>query len=314
MFKNKNILIIGDVMLDTYLYGDVNRISPEAPVPIVNIKSREYKLGGAANVAYNIKKLGSNPFLCSVVGNDLDGDKLKEIMLSNDIDTELILTTNERKTTSKTRIIGNNNHIVRYDDEDIEELNYNNFKSIVRKIEIIIDREDIDVILIQDYDKGVIDRNLIDKIMDLSSVENIPVIVDPKIRNFNLYENVKLFKPNLKELKDGLNLHLNLSRDEILELGCKKLHKRGIEIVFVTLSSDGIYVSHNDGHSIVSGDKIHVSDSSGAGDTVISVIATLIKEDITVERVAEISNIAGGLVCEHIGVVPIDRDKLIKEL
>lgn len=315
MFSDNNILIIGDVMLDTYLMGTVDRVSPEAPVPVVNIQNTENKLGGAANVALNIKQLGSTPIICSIVGNDRNAENLKKLLNEYDISTDFILSSNYRKTTNKTRVIGNNHQLVRYDDEVIDDLNYNDYTNLCRNLEIIFEKKDIDVILIQDYDKGVIDRNLIDKIIKLADVEKIPVIVDPKKRNFDFYRDVKLIKPNLKELKEGLRL-FDLNKEELLEVGSKKLHEKGIEIVFVTLGGEGIYVSYDKGETakIVPGIKRYVSDVSGAGDTVISIISTLINMELSVDRMAEISNVAGGIVCEHIGVIPIDKEKLMDEI
>lgn len=318
MFKNKKILIIGDVMLDTYLYGNVERISPEAPVPIINIKEKIDKLGGAANVALNIKNLGSEPILCSIIGNDLNGNILKELLEKSEIKSDFILKSNDRKTTNKTRLIGNNTQIGRFDNESTHDLIYNDFKNLVRNLELIIDKENIDIILIQDYDKGVIDRNMINKIINLSKTEKIPVIVDPKKKNFNFYNNIKLFKPNFKELKDGLNLeNSTMNRNEILNFGSKELHKRGIEILFVTLGEDGIYISYNFGKdgAFIEGIRRSISDVSGAGDTVISIISTLIcNDELSIYDIAKISNIAGSLVCEESGVVPINKEKLLKEL
>lgn len=314
MFKNNEILIIGDLMLDTYLYGTVDRVSPEAPVPVVNIQRKENKLGGAGNVALNVKQLESEPIVCSVIGNDDSGKELKKLMKKNGISTDYIISSDSRNTTNKTRLIGNRYQITRFDEEMIDELNYNDFTNLVRTIELIIEKHDIDVILLQDYDKGVIDRNLIDKIIELSV--DIPVIVDPKKRNFSFYKNIKLIKPNFKELKEGLNIESGLDRDEILKLGVKKLHKRGIEIVFVTLSDDGIFISYDGGRKskIVPGTKRHIYDVSGAGDTVISIISTLINKDLDIDEIAKISNVAGGIVCEQSGVIPIDIEKLRKEL
>jgi len=314
MFNNNEILIIGDIMLDTYLHGTVDRVSPEAPVPVVNVKSKENKLGGAGNVALNIKQLGSEPIICSVIGNDDSGKILKELMIEKGISTDYIVSSDSRKTTNKTRLIGNKYQITRFDDEMTDELNYNDFTNLLRTIELIIEKHNIDVILFQDYDKGVIDRNLINKIIKLSV--DIPIIVDPKKRNFGFYKDIKLIKPNFKELKEGLNIESGLDRDEVLKLGVAKLHKKGIEIVFVTLSDDGIFVSYDGGRKsqIVPGTKRHIYDVSGAGDTVISIISTLINTDLDILEIAKISNVAGGIVCECAGVIPIDVDKLKKEL
>jgi len=315
IFKDNKILIIGDLMLDTYLFGDVDRVSPEAPVPVVNITNKKTKLGGASNVALNIKQLGSKPIVCSVIGNDDNGVKMKEIMEFEGIKTDYILFSDDRITTNKTRVLGNKYQITRFDEETTVDLSYYDFLNLSRTLENIIEKEDIDVILIQDYDKGVIGEKIINKIIGLSN-NNIPIIVDPKKRNFSFYKNIKMIKPNLKELIEGLNLDSNLERNEILKLGTIELHKRGIDVAFITLSEDGVFVSYDGGRKtkIVPGVKRLVSDVSGAGDTVISIISTLINKDISVDKIAEISNAGGGIVCEYVGVVPINVEMLMEEI
>jgi len=315
VFNDKKILIIGDLILDTYLIGDVNRISPEAPVPIVDITKKNNKLGGAANVALNIKKLGSTPIVCSVIGDDINGNVLKKIFDENDIETKFIIKSVNRKTSNKTRLIGNRHQLIRYDDENICKLDVKDFNRLNNTINDIFENQDIDVIIIQDYDKGVINKLTIDNLIRISKIKNIPIIVDPKKKNFNYYKNIKLIKPNLKELKENINLDLYLDRDKLLIKGSKILHERGIEIVVVTLSEDGMYISYDNGNKnkIISGIKRNISDVSGAGDTVISVISILIL-DLPIEEIGIISNLAGGIVCEYLGVVPINKKRLIKEI
>lgn len=314
LFKNKNILIIGDVMLDSYLFGNVERISPEAPVPIVDVLIKQNKLGGAANVATNIKNLGGNPILCSVIGKDQKGEIFLSLLKNYNISNSYIYQSANRITTDKTRIIGNNHQMLRIDEEIKSELlsDQPHFLSLINDA---FKQEKIDCVLFQDYDKGVLNETIITLITEKAKSLNIPVIVDPKKKNFNNYNNVTLFKPNFKEFKEGLNL-IGTDRKELLEEGSKILHKRGIEIVFITLSENGIFVSYKKYNKIINkiipGTAREVVDVSGAGDTVISVISMLIS-DIEVEEIAKISNIAGGIVCEEIGVVPINKDKLLKE-
>jgi len=315
MFKNKNILIIGDVMLDSYLFGDVTRISPEAPVPIVNISNKKDKLGGAANVAANIKNLGGNPILCSIVGNDQNGKTFLSELEKLGIKTNYIFQSKNRITTVKTRIIGNNHQMLRIDEEVNKEMNGEQ-NEILSLIKGTIDYEKIDCILFQDYDKGVINKKIIKTIIEIGTKFNIPIAVDPKKKNFSDYSDVTLFKPNFKEFKEGLNINSSDDKLSILKKGAKKLHNKNIKIVFITLSESGIFISYKKNDKII--DKIipgiprDVIDVSGAGDTVISV-ASMLLNDINVEEIANISNIAGGLVCEEIGVVPINKEKLLKE-
>jgi rfaE bifunctional protein kinase chain/domain len=314
LFNNKNILIIGDIMLDSYLFGNVERISPEAPVPIVNILSKEDKLGGAANVATNIKNLGGTPILCSVIGKDQKGDTFLSTLKKLNIKDDYILQSENRITTVKTRVIGNSHQMLRIDEEIKDEL-IDDQEKFIKIIDDAINKEKIDCILLQDYDKGIINEDIIKFVVKKAKSLNIPTIVDPKRKNFHNYKNITLFKPNFKEFKDGLNLILS-DKIETLKKGSKILHKRGIEIIFVTLSEEGIFVSYKKDKDTISkiipGIPREVVDVSGAGDTVISVVSMLIN-DMNIEEIAKISNIAGGIVCEEIGVVSIDKDKLLKE-
>lgn len=314
IFKNKNILIIGDVMLDTYLFGNVERISPEAPVPIVDFISKDIKLGGAANVAINIKNLGGTPILCSVIGNDDKSTTFISILRNMNIITDYIYKSENRITTDKIRIIGNNHQMLRVDQEIRTDLNSDEEKFLSIIFEALENKK-IDCILFQDYDKGVINQNIINIIVEKAKLLNIPITVDPKKKNFLSYNNVTLFKPNFKEFKEGLNINLT-NKNEMLEKGAEILHSKGIEIVFITLSEDGIFLSYKKDNKIINkiipGIPRDVIDVSGAGDTVISV-ASMLLNDIDIEEIAKIANMAGGIVCEEIGVVPIDKNKLLKE-
>lgn len=315
-FKNNKILIVGDIMLDTYLIGKVERISPEAPVPVVDIEEKTNKLGGAANVALNIKELGASPILCSVIGDDQRGLELIDLLKKNGLQTKFIFKSDKRKTTNKIRIIGNNVQILRIDEETKTEVNGDIFTKLKQNIAYTIAENKIDGIIFQDYDKGVITQQLIEYISILSIKRNIPVFVDPKLKNFNYYKNIKIFKPNFNELKRGLNLQIT-DKKELLETGAKILHERGIEIVFVTLSEDGIFISYNKDkkiiNKIVPAIPINVVDVSGAGDSIISLLSLLI-DKIDIEKIAEISNIAGGIVCGEVGVVPINKDMLLNKI
>jgi len=313
IFKNKNILIIGDVMLDSYLFGNVERISPEAPVPIVDVIIKQDKLGGAANVAANIKNLGGTPILCSVIGKDQKGEIFLSLLKKLKISTEYIYQSKNRITTDKTRIIGNNHQMLRIDEEIKSELgkDQTQFLSI---IDYAFQSEEIDCILFQDYDKGILNETIINYIISKAELLKIPTVVDPKNKNFNFYKNVTLFKPNFKELKEGINLNLN--RKELLENGAKILHSKGIKIVFITLSESGIFISYKKDEKTISkiipGVSREIVDVSGAGDTVAAV-ASMLLNSIDIEEIAKISNLAGSIVCEEVGVVPIDKEKLLKE-
>jgi len=315
LFKNKNILIIGDVMLDSYLFGNVERISPEAPVPIIDITEKQYKLGGAANVAANIKNLGGTPILCSIIGKDQNGEIFLSLLKKIGISTDNIYQSSNRITTNKIRIIGNNHQMLRIDEEIKTDILYKdqcNFLIIINKI---FSNYKINCVLFQDYDKGVLNQYIIDVVTQLAISSNISIVVDPKKKNFNYYKNITLFKPNFKEFRESINI-TNNNKLQLLELGSKELHNKGIEIIFITLSENGIFISYKKNNDIINkiipADARNVVDVSGAGDTVISVTSMLLN-DVDIEEIAKISNIAGGIVCEEVGVIPINKEKLLKE-
>lgn len=209
-FNNLNVLIIGDVMIDSYLWGKVNRISPEAPVPIVTVAKKERRLGGAANVALNIQALGGNPILCSVIGVDSEGQNFLDLLKQQKLSQKGILKCRDRITTVKTRVIGNNHQLVRIDEEVEEEITSSETQQLLTLISYIINHDKIDVIIFEDYNKGLINTKIISKVVELAKSKSIPTCVDPKKRNFNSYKGVSLFKPNLKELSEGLKTDLSL--------------------------------------------------------------------------------------------------------
>lgn len=312
--QHKNVLIIGDVMIDSYWWGSVNRISPEAPVPVVLLNKREYRLGGAANVAMNIKMLGAKPILCSIVGNDADGALFLDLLKDSGIKGDSILKIKDRPTTIKTRIMGNGiQQLIRIDNETEAELN---LKDKSHFLELILTAlPDADVIIFQDYDKGLITDDLISHVVEEARTKNIPTIVDPKKRNFHFYKHVSLFKPNLKELKEGLNINITRPASlENLQLAADKVFEQmNVERLMITLSEEGIYINDHKEALIIPSHKRNIFDVSGAGDTVVSVAALALASDLEPGLIAELSNIAGGLVCEKVGVVPIDRQSFIQE-
>ena len=319
-FNKLRILIVGDVMVDSYLWGEVDRISPEAPVPVVAVKRRADRLGGAANVALNVKALGATPVLCSVIGNDLKGEEFIRLMNGESIPAEGIIQSSHRITTTKFRVFGNNTQMLRVDEEITSDLNPDDAGVLRDTIHDIVENEKIDAIVFQDYDKGVLTRELISDIIELAGNKSIPVAVDPKRNNFSSYHNVDLFKPNLKELKDGLNIEINQDNVWELENAANILHRdRAIRIVFTTLSEAGVFVSalntdkKIERHSIPACIR-SIADVSGAGDTVISVASLCLAAGMTPYQIAAVSNLAGGLVCEEVGVVPVNKEKLMKEV
>ena len=314
-FNGLRILVIGDVMLDAYVMGKVNRISPEAPVPIVSLENEDARIGGAGNVALNLLALGAKPIICGVIGEDSSGDKLLNLFEKNGISTDGLVKSMARKTTVKTRVISNKQQLLRIDSEstfpllESEEIKLNN------TIQNIIN-QGVDGIIFEDYNKGVLTDSVIQNTIKIAKEKDIPTAVDPKKENFLSYKGVSLFKPNLKELKEGLNLNFDFnSNKELFEKGLEvleeKLHN---EISFITLSEYGVFIKNQTEKYYVPAHMRSISDVSGAGDTVIAVATLCLISGASTKQIAEISNLAGGLVCEKSGVVSISKNDLLKEV
>jgi rfaE bifunctional protein kinase chain/domain len=313
-FNSLNVLIIGDVMIDSYIWGKVERISPEAPVPVVKVTKKENRLGGAANVALNIQSLGASPYICAVIGDDSDGENFLLLLKAQGLSDEGLIKIKSRPTTVKTRIIAHNKQIARVDAETERNLSSSNTLLILNKIKQIIADHKIDAIIFEDYDKGLITEELINKTVKLAEEKGIITVVDPKKRNFHAYKGVQLFKPNLKELKEGLKIDVDPSNIEQIEQAVERLKKQlGAKTVMLTLSENGVYVSSASGNKHILAHKRDIADVSGAGDTVIATAALCLAAGLNEFKTAEIANLAGGLVCEHVGVVPIDKARLFKE-
>ena len=314
-FKDKNILVIGDVMIDAYLRGNVNRVSPEAPVPIVSLQKEEERLGGAANVAINLVAMGAKAVICSVVGNDKAGKQLVELLTENNISADGLVFSPERQTTVKTRIIGNNQHLLRIDSEQVDDISENEATDLVQKVESIIHHSKVDAIIFEDYNKGVLTEKVIAEIVSVANANNVITTVDPKHKNFFAYRNVTLFKPNLKELKEGVNKIFSFQETEKFEEAVATLEQKlNNKISFITLSENGVFIKDNTKQHHIPAHIRNIADESGAGDTVISVATLCLTAGMSIKEIAEIANLAGGLVCEKSGVVSIDKELLIKEV
>lgn len=311
-FQNIQVLIVGDVMLDSYIWGAVERISPEAPVPIVNVKKKDFRLGGAGNVALNLSSLGAKPILCSLIGDDEDGKKLLQRLEEGGISKEGIVMSSHRPTTVKTRIIASHQHVVRVDEELDAVANAAEEDQLWAKIQQLISK--CQVVIFEDYDKGVLNASLIRKTVELAKKLTIPTVVDPKKRNFLAYEGVTLFKPNLKELREGLKLDVVSGNQAQVESAVSILKdKLKADGVMVTLSEHGVYIDWQNQKVKLAAHKREIADVSGAGDTVVSIAALCVALKLSPTLVAELSNLGGGLVCQHVGVVPIDKRELIQE-
>ncbi len=314
-FNGLRILVIGDVMLDAYVMGKVNRISPEAPVPIVSLENEDARIGGAGNVALNLLALGANPIICGVIGEDTSGDKLLNLFEKNGISTDGLVKSMARKTTVKTRVISNKQQLLRIDSEstfpllESEEIKLNN------TIQNIIN-QGVDGIIFEDYNKGVLTDSVIQNTIKIAKEKDIPTAVDPKKENFLSYKGVSLFKPNLKELKEGLNLNFDFnSNKDLFEKGIEVLEEKlQNEISFITLSEYGVFIKNQTEKYYVPAHMRSISDVSGAGDTVIAVATLCLISGASTKQIAQISNLAGGLVCEKSGVVSISKNDLLKEV
>jgi rfaE bifunctional protein kinase chain/domain len=311
-FNELKILIIGDIMLDAYDWGKVERISPEAPVPVVNLSNTEFRLGGAANVAVNIAAMGAKPIICSVIGNDINGKDLKKLLKLKKISIEGISESDSRPTTVKRRIISGSQQLLRIDHEVSHPLEIKDLNLLLKNIEHLLPT--CSAVIFEDYDKGVIANEVINFTKEICKKLNIPIAVDPKKRNFLSYSGVTLFKPNLKELKEGLNINFSLSNNENLEKSVNQLHAiLKADSYLITLSERGVLFKNNDTFEIIPAHKREIADVSGAGDTVISIATLCMALNLDIKITAQLSNLAGGLVCEHVGVVPIDKKELLKE-
>ncbi|MFN4247004.1 MAG: bifunctional heptose 7-phosphate kinase/heptose 1-phosphate adenyltransferase [Flavipsychrobacter sp.] len=308
-----HVVVIGDVMLDNYRWGVVERMSPEAPVPIVTVKKRDNRLGGAANVALNCIALGAKVTLASVVGDDNDGLILEQLANDAGIDTTLLVKSHYRPTTTKTRVIVDDKHMMRLDEEICDDLTTAEEHPFIDMVMRYLQIEKPQVVIFEDYNKGVLKENVIDKITTHCNHLGIVTTVDPKKKNFLAYKNVTVFKPNLKEVREGLDMNVaTVSKDE-LDAAHSTLHSAlKHDVTFITLSEKGVYY-HNASSEIIPTHKRDIKDVSGAGDTVIATASVIYALTKDAALMAQVSNIAGGLVCEHVGVVPIDKQQLLQE-
>lgn len=311
-FNSLRVLVVGDVMIDSYVWGKVERISPEAPVPVVNVNEREHRLGGAGNVLLNVQALGAEAIICTVIGADSAGDLLANTLASKGLDCAGLIRSEGRITTIKERIIAGSQQVVRIDTETDKAINKEEIERLIAKAKELIPT--CQVVIFEDYDKGVLTPDSIREITNFANEYNIPTVVDPKKRNFLAYNNTTLFKPNLKELREGLKIDFNVDNQVELEQAVAQLkevlHAKG---ALITLSERGVFIDFdNEKHKLPAHIR-QIADVSGAGDTVISIAACCVALKLAPKFVASISNLGGGLVCEQVGVVPIDKALLKAE-
>ncbi len=313
-FSNTKVAIVGDLMLDTYWWGNVDRISPEAPVPVVALKKKELRAGGAANVALNTASLGAQTMVVSVIGDDEDGKDLLSLLKNAGINTEFVLTTEKRITTNKTRVMSRNQQMMRLDAELTTDLDTSLEDKLLQNVQSLFASHKPDVLIFEDYNKGVLTTLVITALIALCKEHNVITSVDPKKKNFLSFKEVTIFKPNLKEVKEGLNL----LTDTINLSSLKEMHKAlqshlQHEVSFITLSEKGVFYQQADDVKLIPTHIRNIADVSGAGDTVIAVASLVYAATRNMHLAAEMANIAGGLVCEEVGTAPIDKAKLLTE-
>jgi D-glycero-beta-D-manno-heptose-7-phosphate kinase len=313
-FSSLKVGVIGDLMLDTYMWGRVDRISPEAPVPVVSLNKKEYRIGGAGNVALNCVSLGAQVAVLSVTGADTDALLLEELLEAGAIDTSCIVKSPGRITTSKTRVICRNQQMMRLDDEMTTDLSTADEMALLDRTKNYISVEDPDIMIFEDYNKGVLTETIIREVMGLCKAAGIITAIDPKRKNFFTYREADIFKPNLKEVKEALNLlpdKVDHSFLQKVHAGlAERLHHR---ISFITLSEKGVFYQEADRAGLIPSHLRNIADVSGAGDTVIAVASMVYSASGNIHLAAELANIAGGLVCEDVGTVAIDKGKLLHE-
>ncbi len=313
-FSSLHVAVIGDVMLDTYWWGNVERISPEAPVPVVAMHSREQRIGGAGNVSLNTVSLGAQTTLLTVTGNDDDAKTLSSLLQQHNINTDFIIQSDKRITTNKIRVMSRNQQMLRLDSEITNDISEDDETQLLRNFSSYINTNKPAVVIFEDYNKGVLTPKLIQSIIKICKANDIITAVDPKRKNFFAYKDVDIFKPNLKEVKDGLNMLI----DDISPALLDKIHTeiyRHLQhsISLITLSEKGIFIHDENTANIIPAHVRNIADVSGAGDTVIAVASLVYATTKDILLTAEIANLAGGIVCEDVGTVAISKEKLLNE-
>ena len=310
--KTLKVGVVGDVMLDAYMWGNTERISPEAPVPVVTLHKKEHRLGGAGNVAWNLVAMGASTFIVSVVGSDENGDKLTALLEESGIRTDYLSTSAKRITTTKTRIISRNQQMMRLDEEQTDELSSEEEASFIQQITSFIQKEQPDILIFEDYNKGLLTAHVIKRTIELCKAAGILTASDPKRRNFLAYEGIDLFKPNLKEVREGLSLsEMDVSKTSLMNVHDLLFQKMRHSISLITLSEKGIFYHDGSSYDIIPAHFRNIADVSGAGDTVIAVAALMQRISGDTKLAAGIANLAGGIVCESVGTVAINPQQLL---
>ncbi len=313
-FNRLKVAIVGDVMLDTYWWGNTDRISPEAPVPVVSLRKKEMRVGGAANVALNTASLGAETTIISIIGEDADGIDLAALLNGHGINTSMLLYSKERITTNKMRVMSRNQQMMRLDAEITTDISAALELEMINNVRTLFQTNCPDVLIFEDYNKGVLTTHLIEQLIVLCKEFGVVSTVDPKRNNFLAFKGVDIFKPNLKEVKEGLNVSVDKIDLNTLDTIHAALHKKlEHQISLITLSEKGVFYQMQNDAKIIPTHIRSIADVSGAGDTVIAVASLVYTATKNIHLAAEMANIAGGLVCEEVGTAAINKTLFLKE-
>ncbi|TVR85955.1 MAG: hypothetical protein EA411_11840 [Saprospirales bacterium] len=312
--RSIKVLVIGDVMLDRYICGKYERMSPEAPVPVVDFENEYARPGGAANVALNLKNLGAEVALCGICGKDKSGKLITAQMIGNGVDVEGVIFSESRNSTEKIRILGNGKQLLRVDKEHTDLLNQQEVEEMISAVAYKLDSFGPEVVIFQDYNKGLLNKTTIDKMLTLCRKKGVFTAVDPKFENFYQYQGVDFFKPNLNEFATALGRDLNATIEELKSGAYEFADKMDVGILMVTLGEKGIFVSNADGQFIRPAVETEIEDVSGAGDTVLAVATLGLCAGMELSRITELCNFAAAEVCSKAGVVSIRENQLIERM
>ena len=311
-FPKAKVLVIGDLILDEFIWGKVDRISPEAPVPVVLVSSESFMPGGASNVANNIASLGGNSVICGVIGEDKGGHILVEELKKKGVDVSGVVIDGQRPTTIKTRIIAHHQQVVRVDREKLASIDDNLLEQILSFIRRKIN--EVDALIIEDYGKGVITPRLLAEIVPLAKKHKKIITVDPKVSHFSYYQGVTCITPNEKELEGGSGINIEIDED-INKAGGKLLKELSLGSVLITLGENGMRLFEKSGAvTHIPTVAQEVFDVSGAGDTVIAAFTLALASGAAKQEAAHISNFAAGIVVSKVGTAVVTREELLERI
>ena len=306
------ILVIGDLMVDHYIWGDATRLSPEAPVPVVNVKNESTTLGGAGNVTQNLVSLGANVILAGIIGDDAPGIQLKNILAAENVVTDCIVTDNSRPTTVKTRVLAGSHQLVRIDRETTDQVDLAIEDDLVAKI--IKKMDDADIVILSDYNKGIFSPVLTQKLIEAANQKGKKVIVDPKGLNYAKYKGAYLIKPNRKELAEAAKVEKIKNIDDLREAAKVIFAQTQTDYLVVTLSEEGMVILSKLAYKSLPVKATEVFDVTGAGDTVLAAIAYFMAAGFSVEEACEVSNHAAAIVIRQVGSASATIDEILKDM